>query len=127
MNEQANKALSDLITNAASGLNGAIEFSKQQIPDVIHQLLLWNSVSSILSQISCLILIVLLSLRAARVLARALEGGDYMRFIAAAHLLVGAVLIPLAIIAFFDCFDWLEILIAPKLYLLQYAAHLIKG
>lgn len=48
MNEQANKILIDLLQKAANGIDAAVSFSQAQIPDVIHQLLLWNFVHSLL-------------------------------------------------------------------------------
>ncbi|MFK9827768.1 hypothetical protein ACJENK_24655, partial [Escherichia coli] len=50
MNEQANKVLSELLQKASNGVDAAVSFSQAQVPDVIHQLLIWNAVSSLMFQ-----------------------------------------------------------------------------
>lgn len=46
MEEQANKILVELLQKASNGIDAAVSFSQAQIPDVIHQLLMWHAVSS---------------------------------------------------------------------------------
>lgn len=47
MNEQANKILVELLQKASNGIDAAVTFSQAQIPDVIHQLLVWNFTKSL--------------------------------------------------------------------------------
>jgi hypothetical protein len=42
MNEQANKILVELLQKAANGIDAAVSFSQAQIPEVVHQLLVWK-------------------------------------------------------------------------------------
>jgi hypothetical protein len=46
--EQVNQALADILTKVTSGVDGVVEFSKEQIPDVVEQLLLWHAFESFL-------------------------------------------------------------------------------
>ncbi len=46
MEEQANKILVELLQKASNGIDAAVSFSQAQIPDVVHQLLLWNIVTN---------------------------------------------------------------------------------
>ena len=55
--DTANQALQQMLTMAVNGLQGAVDFSKAQIPDVVHQMLVWNAVESIIAQIFSLIII----------------------------------------------------------------------
>lgn len=48
MQEEANKILVDLLKKASDGIDSAIVFSQAQIPDVVHQLLVWNMVDSLI-------------------------------------------------------------------------------
>ncbi|MBJ8812670.1 hypothetical protein, partial [Citrobacter koseri] len=48
MNEQANKILIELLQKAANGIDAAVSFSQAQIPDVVHQLLVWNMTHSLI-------------------------------------------------------------------------------
>ncbi|MFV2393936.1 hypothetical protein ACNIUU_26945, partial [Escherichia coli] len=38
----------DLMNNASDGIDSAIAFSQAQIPDVVHQVLVWNIVDSLI-------------------------------------------------------------------------------
>ena len=49
MQEEANKILVDLLKKASDGIDSAIAFSQAQIPDVVHQLLVWNMVDSLIT------------------------------------------------------------------------------
>ena len=48
MNEQAQQALANLLSMAVDGLNGAVEFSKAQLPEGVEQLLMWHMVESLI-------------------------------------------------------------------------------
>lgn len=150
MNEQANKILADLLQKASNGIDAAVSFSQAQIPDVIHQLLVWNFAKSItvfiISLLSIIPLVWLILNQWKRVQCGQFgkgegytwdEGkpkykptfiwdskGDFnvivMPFAAIVGIWVAAVL------AAITDLTWLKIWIAPKLYLIEYAAHLIK-
>lgn len=42
MNEELQKTLADIINRVTTGADAAIQFGKEQIPDVLKQLLIWN-------------------------------------------------------------------------------------
>lgn len=52
MEEQANKILVELLQKASNGIDAAVSFSQAQIPDVVHQLLLWNMVDSLIKTLN---------------------------------------------------------------------------
>ena len=58
MNEQLQKVLADIITRVTSGADAAIQFGKEQIPEVLKQLLIWNFISSFLIWFSATAIIV---------------------------------------------------------------------
>ncbi|MFA1238712.1 hypothetical protein ACCC84_10315 [Serratia odorifera] len=126
MNEQANKVLAEMLQKASSGLDAAVSFSQAQIPDVVHQLLVWNAVSSALFQVFALAVFIgyLLTIKKASLVA-----GDFRNkfdVAASVYLAVGGVAAFSMFIAFWGNFDWLKIWLAPKLYLIEYAAGLMK-
>lgn len=140
MEEQANKILVELLQKAVGGIDAAVSFSQAQIPDVVHQLLVWNSVRSILFQVFAIILIVA-AMRLPSFARNARKNGErwtaydgrpkddwfVSSFAYDACVLgtpISALVIGLPMIIF--NFDWLKIWLAPKLYLLEYAASLIK-
>lgn len=140
MNEKANELLAQLIERALKGVDAAVQFSQQQIPDVIHQLIVWNAVSSILFQMLGIILFLaafFIGTVARRARAEGKEwtahdGKPNDKFFISSWLYdVCMYPLPLACFIIGSCliaanFDWLKIWLAPKLYLLEYATSLVK-
>lgn len=121
MNEQAQKILEDLLKKASNGIDSAVSFSQAQIPDVIQQLLMWNAVSSAGIQIICVMAII----TCVYLMIFAWNEGDDGEAVLAVlfFTVVGSIA---CIVVIFNNFDWLKILLAPKLYLIEYAASLVK-
>lgn len=145
---QANEVLSQLLQRAVDGVDAAVEFSQSQIPDVVEQLLMWKLMEGILWGFVGFVIVVIgfkMWTGSARLAAKAYkareDGEDWVwltpsvkvctsmtydycvspapKFVAAFVSLVG--------LAFMSSFmGALKIAIAPKLYLLEYAAGLVK-
>lgn len=149
MNEQANKILADLLQKAAGGIDAAVSFSQAQIPDVIHQLLVWNFTRSLLItivallSIPCVIWFIKKQLRKVQIGTIGSEGYSWERdspkyattliwdrkgelSLGVSFLVVTTVIWGLWVIAVLTNPTWLKIWLAPKLYLIEYAASLIK-
>lgn len=137
MNQQlqdtANKALEQMINLSIQGINGAIEFSKQQIPDVVHQMLVWNAVSSSIRFALGVIFIIgfILYLKFVVNYVRdgkwgRCNGSDKSSFVIMSIFIFMITLI-FGIGWCLHNLDWLQIILAPKYYLLQQAASLVKG
>lgn len=128
MNEELQKVLAELIGSTIE----AKAFLLAELPDVIQQLLWWHGLKSGLSFVAAIAI--------AAIYARTVKwlfsgvgnknhsfykingGWDDGDAIAMSLILSLPSLIP------FVCFwsiDWLQILIAPKLYLIEYAAKLV--
>ncbi|XRX93709.1 hypothetical protein ACP26J_13825 [Cronobacter sakazakii] len=149
MNEQANKILVDLLQKASNGIDAAVSFSQAQIPDVIHQLLVWNMVHSLIMTLIAISTIPLVFLFVKRQCIK-VEVGKFgnegyswdkgnpkysptmvwdskgeLSFLIAPG---AAVLFfwVLWVIAVVTKMTWLKIWLAPKLYLIEYAASLVK-
>lgn len=127
MNEQAQQLLVDLIQKASNGIDGAVAFSQAQIPDVVHQLLMWNFTTSILYSAICISLfsgLQYLSFKIFKYLRKEWEGDDFAEYPEMMLLLIlyALTFIPLLWVNL----DWLKIWLAPKLYLIEYAASLVK-
>ncbi|HBL4693587.1 hypothetical protein INP82_22585 [Citrobacter sedlakii] len=125
MNEQANKILADLLQKASNGIDAAVSFSQAQVPDVIHQLLVWNAVSSLMFQAIAILTVMgfLLTVKKAWEIAEGCSGADFFAFW---YIVCGALASIIMFVGFWFNFDWLKIWLAPKLYLIEYAATLIK-
>ncbi|HBK4607569.1 hypothetical protein ACTVM3_07585 [Serratia nematodiphila] len=144
MNEQANKVLAELLQKASAGIDAAVSFSQAQIPDVVHQLLLWNFTRSIVMSILCLISIPFAVWFLKKQFTRK-KIGEFVKFGEKKEqyqwTLVfdseGGASPAIMILAFFGLLyvsfvgsvllnmTWLKIWLAPKLYLIEYAASLV--
>lgn len=149
MNEQAQKILADLLQKASNGIDSAVSFSQAQIPDVVHQLLVWNFVHSMLATLFALcsipLVIWFVKTQARRVQVGVIGDEGYSwdrgkpRYAVtliwdAKGELNPTVIFLAAMLAIWACTvigvlanpTWLKIWIAPKLYLIEYAASLMK-
>ncbi|MEX5854780.1 hypothetical protein AB6H27_19970 [Providencia huaxiensis] len=139
MNEQVSKALTDLLEKASNGIDSTVAFSYDNLPEVIHQLLAWKMTMGIIWSVVGAVLIVLAIFMPVWA-KRAKSNGaiwtyydgekkyninstmyDFSRTIFPALILFFG-----AVIAIGGFSMWLKILLAPKLYLIEYAASLIK-
>lgn len=127
MNEQANKILAELLQKASNGIDAAMSFSQAQIPDVIHQLLVWNFAVSIIFSLMGVVLFIAIQYgvwRGIKYLRKQWKGDD---FIEHPEVILMAMIwtLTLSPLAWIDLV-WLKIWLAPKLYLIEYAASLVK-
>lgn len=112
------QALVEIINRSFSAVDKAVDFAKEQMPDVIYQLLLWKAVWSFFIMVVCISIATASIVFAKKLLA---ESDD------ANCLIIPIIFVPISGIALFSAgFDWLQILIAPKIYLLEYAASLAR-
>lgn len=140
MEEQANKILVELLKKASNGIDAAVSFSQAQIPDVVHQFLIWSFVHSALFQLAGLLLLIA-AIKLPSFARTARNNGERWTsfdgrpndgyFISSVYYDICTVFVPIfgsimgiLIIAF--NFEWLKIWIAPKLFLIEYAASLVK-
>lgn len=149
MNEQANKVLAELLQKASSGIDAAVSFSQAQIPDVIHQLLVWNFIHSLiwtviaLASIPLVVWFVRIQCKKQEIGTIGREGyswekgnpryattliWDYKGELNLTIIPFSAVLFGWALFVFSTIANptWLKIWLAPKLYLIEYAASLMK-
>lgn len=148
MNAQAQKVLLDLLQKASNGIDAAVSFSQAQIPDVVHQLLVWNFVHSLLVTLIAVATIPPVILLTRKQFNRTQDGvlGDdefswnkgKPRYIPTLVWdkrggLSVAIMPAAAVMTFWFMWvitalsdlSWLKIWIAPKLYLIEYAATLM--
>lgn len=136
MNEELQKALGELLGSVNSGIGAAGEFLASELPDVIQQLLLWYGVKS---GLTCLVGIVaaILFPKLISVLLRKTDGkssffwdsqGDFSGYplpaITVMMGVMGAIIIEAIFIFDFINIEWLQIWLAPKIWLIEYASRL---
>lgn len=131
MNDQFQKVLADIITRVTSGTDAAIQFGKEQIPEVLKQLLVWNFTYSLLLWVISLSIIVgylwWMCVKWKWWMNNKATTSTSTDNLYSIITFIWTILAFISLIMFFTNFDWLKIWVAPKLYLLEYSASLIKS
>lgn len=128
MNEQLQGAVVQILERAISGIDSSVEFMQAELPDVIEQLLLWYGVKGLIEcLIGIVIFIVMIKIDFYTIKKmKNSEGCDFMD-IFIVYGLIGSIfravyLFPLGLVNI----EWLQIWIAPKIWLMEYAAKLVN-
>lgn len=116
----------DIYSVTKTGASKAMDFATAQIPDVVEQLLMWKTAEAIVYILAVLLLTLLFWVFQRKIAAYAKENNDVAALLlynifAGAGLLIGGgttLVINLLVVV--------KITIAPKLYLVEYAAELLK-
>lgn len=128
MNEQLQQALAALLNKTVAGVEAGTAFLQAEIPDVIQQLLMWKLAQASAMSAACVLGLLGVAF-VLRVVAKhtandgilSIEGGGIPVSILSAAF-TGAAGVGL--------FSWgsdaLQIWLAPKIYLIEYAASLAK-
>ena len=129
MNDQLQQALASILSSTLDNLSAGKTFLLAQLPDVIRQLLVWHAVKSGIAFIALVTATVLLSLIAKRLWQQggAARGGRTdMGFPSALGAVIISLIASATLCAALNATTWLQILVAPKLYLIEYAASLVR-
>ena len=122
MNEELTNALAGIISFVVE----AKDFVLDQAPDVIHQLLLFTCVSNIIILIFCCMTWWMSYMLSFEWSIQELDGGDWDATKTLS--VVGGTITSLIGLGFFieTSLDLLKLLIAPKVWLLEYASILVR-
>lgn len=122
--KDANEVITQILERALSGVDAAVEFSRDQIPDVVQQLLSWNfTISLIWFCVWCALALASVPFwvwfaKTVNVRSKADDAG--FAFFCA------LVISTASSAGLLNSLAWLKIWIAPKLYMLEYGASLVK-
>ncbi|WP_312630969.1 hypothetical protein [Pantoea piersonii] len=125
MNENTDKIVASLIQKAMSGVDQAVDFSKAQLPEVIEQLMYWKFASYSL-RIFTGILIMTAMTFAFKKACRWHEstGKETAGFVGIVS--SGAILLASCVVLFANIGNLIQLWLAPKVWLIEYAAQLIS-
>ena len=141
MNEQLQKSLADILTKATSGVEAGVTFLSAEVPDVIHQLLMWKLAEALIGTAFAVIILVSLVwgfIKYSGVGTQLKDSGG--RKITLTHDAYGNLspytiftyggglfAMSIATVCTYEgLLEALKIYIAPKAYLIEYAALLAK-
>lgn len=122
MDERLKEALVEIFNSTVS----AKDFLVSNLPDVINQLLVWKfwmslvyNAAAVLICVIFFICVFLVFKKWDKILEKDLEFGVIICTI---------MIVPVALVSFVCLinFDWLNIYLAPKIYLIEYAARMVK-
>lgn len=130
----ADQALSQIITEALPTIGAAVDFLKAEITDVVHQLLVWKLVENLWVGAGYVSVAILACVACRKVYGKFKDlGGFYADDDAAgiiAFFLAGFLAFIGAVLTWFGSKHFLtaiQIWIAPKIYLIDYATTLYQG
>tara|TARA_S200002703_G_C3777380_1_gene239368 strand:- start:216 stop:605 length:390 start_codon:yes stop_codon:yes gene_type:complete len=128
--EELNRALADLITQATTGVEAASGFLQAEIPEVVMQLLAWNFYINLIwfgvgvGAFGISLALTAFAIHTAFAIqetTKNTEQDDDIRFACAT--IAAVVLFTFSL--FFLNVQWLKIWVAPKVWLIEYAARLL--
>lgn len=139
MNEQLQSALIEILNRTVEGIDSGVAFMMSELPDVIEQLLMWHMLKGVILTALGFILIIPLFLFLRLLSKQDIKGAKEDSFWVChyhsySNSLGGgatAVLISLSLvslcglaISFLNFMTPIQILVAPKIWLIEYAAKL---
>lgn len=130
MNANLDTAIQTLITKAIDGVDASVTFLQAEIPDYVYQLLLWYGVKSAIIAGVFFIVVVGCAIGCVKLVKYAnkpdtdddSKDGAWI----ATVLMTLFVVIPSVILFFIYALEALQIYIAPKVWLLEYASGLVE-
>lgn len=138
MNEQLQQAIATLVTKANDGIDSATSLLSAELPEYVYQLLMWHGICSAVLFIVGMVILISTTTILCKYTGKGelIEGAlcyketlthDRYGNLDDRTMLTSSVALVICIIAV--CMlnlEWLKIWIAPKVWLVDYAASLIK-
>lgn len=123
MDNELQKALAQILNKTVSAAEAGVAFLQKELPEVIQQLLVWKAVESAIYFLTALVVLwfCLYAIRKMWAYSKTDSGRG-----SEALMFFPGVATGLSVLAMIQHIDWLKILIAPKLYLIEFAASLVK-
>lgn len=125
LKDKGSEMLVKMIDFTVQSMNDVLEFSKQQIPDVIHQLLMWKATNSLVWLTVGIIILLGAIFWGKKVNKWGKEQREEEIYIFG-HLLTALLTFASFCFIIYNLLEVLQIWIAPKVYLIQMAADLVK-
>ena len=130
MEEKLQLALSDLIQKTLQGVDATKDFLTAEIPDVVYQLLLWHGIYNFIKCFLSIIffIISIIIIRSVLLNKRAVEwDGYFFNSGMVWETIRGCLSLVVLIISVCNVnFIWLQIWLAPKVWLIEYMGSLVK-
>ena len=123
MSDKIDNKLVEAITDITANLAQAKSFVMSELPDVLQQYLLFNTIKSCGYVILGLILVI----TCIYWIHRSIESEDYMENIGGLLIILGVTTIIGGIMFFTNLVEAIQLLIAPKVWLLEHLSYILKS
>ena len=124
MNEKLQEAVVEMIGRANNGVDASVSFLSAELPDYIMQMLAWYGLKSFILWVGAIIFVYVYYR-----LVSSIEG-DVLSFTTPVArdiaIAFGGAVAVAASVSVFTNLTWLKIWVAPKVWLVEYAATLVK-
>lgn len=126
MDKQLQQAVSSLIEKSLSAFEKGADFMAAQLPDVVQQLLLWHLALSATKAVAAVLLVIVMVVATYRGVkwATAYKGIHDAWFVIIMGGTIGWLLGTIGMTALWNL-TWLQIWVAPKIFLIEYAARMV--
>lgn len=124
LKEKSSELLVKMIDFSIQSASDVVEFSKQQIPQVIHELLMWRATNAGIWMLVGILVLIGMWKTFKAINKCVKDTGDDDNYI----MHIGTAMLAIIGLGFFlpNLLELLQILVAPKVYLIEYSADLIK-
>jgi len=125
MNEQLQQAIAALIEKSLKAFEAGADFMADQLPDVVQQLLMWYMVLGGVKAVAAVMLLVTASIVAYKGIGWAKVSQKYIDswFI---YSMCSILWLPVIMLSgHLWNLTWLQIWVAPKIFLIEYAARMV--
>ncbi len=133
MNENLQNAIQQLITKSLDGVDTSVDFLQAELPDYVYQLLLWYGwyhFLLFLISVASVPVLITLDKKAHGYMSGKLKEGDISESdYQLGYYVVGTLVRAIAWLVLFILplnLKWLQIWIAPKTWLVEYASYLAR-
>lgn len=133
MEQQLQSALAELIQLVTAGAEGAYAFGQEQIPELLTQLIVWKTCSYVFAALLCFAIATFCFWWGWKI-STSPEDSDYREACGMLTdpwgiVMVGAFIVfgVFTLFGILNLSDLLQITLAPKVWLLEYAADLTSG
>lgn len=130
MNDDLQKALAEILKKTTQGVEAGVGFLQRELPDVVQQILIWHGVNSAIFFVLGLAILAYCPWKSKKLWDKGTEVENANKHACVDGYIYGVLtcwfLSAVGLVIVFTNLTWLQILIAPKLYLIEYAASLVK-
>lgn len=121
MNEELQTAITQVVNSMMGAAESAYQFGAEQLPDVVEQLILFTKINSLVwAAVFCVA-----TYTFGRLVMSTLKADDEVER-AVGPLVFGIAFACTAIAMIYDLTVFLKVTVAPKVWLIEYAAGLVK-